>query len=144
MSEYKIQKVGAGNAEYDLQDYFSLKVKKIDGLAKCGAVKGVVKENFPESASADMYVNKVDGKVLYEETSFELTVIFTIDRYSNYLDFLDYLQGNEVYVKDTGRGIKARGWAIDAPDPTDNVESGGEYLETVIKFTNLYGNFEKI
>ena len=142
MSNYKIQKVIGTTNQLDIQDYFSLKVKSVSGMANIGAVKGVVKESYVDAAGERIYIHKVDGEILVDATEFSLEVLFLDSRYEKFLAFIEYLQGEEVYVIDTDRNIKVKGWALSATDPTDFVEDGNEYLLSTIKFTNVYGKFE--
>lgn len=144
MSNYKIQKVVGTTNQLDIQDYFSLKVKSVSGMANIGAVKGVVKESYVDAAGERIYIHKVDGEVLVDATEFSLEVLFLDSRYEKFLAFIKYLQGEEVYIIDTDRNIKVKGWALSATDPTDFVEDGNEYLLSTIKFTNVYGKFELI
>ena len=144
MSNYKIQKVIGTTNQLDIQDYFSLKVKSVSGMANIGAIKGVVKESYVDAAGERIYIHKVDGEVLVDATEFSLEVLFLDSRYEKFLAFIEYLQGEEVYVIDTDRNIKVKGWALSATDPTDFVEDGNEYLLSTIKFTNVYGKFELI
>lgn len=145
MSSYKIQKVGSTTV-YDIETQFGLKVKALSGLANQGKLKGVTTEEFADASGKNIHVFKnTNGSINRDSTNFTLEVFFDkSERYTKFRSLLNFMSGMECYLSDTDRGIKAKGWALEATEPTDFVERNNEYLLSTIKFENVYGDFETI
>lgn len=116
-------------------------VLEAKGLADYGKAKNIVTESYADGEGLRAWM-PIYG-VTREATDVTLKLLFTddggVNRYTQYDDFIAYVDDVVVWYWDSVRRRKVRLLFVEKSSPTENFHGSIEYIEAEVKFKNIDG-----
>lgn len=130
---------------YDIEENFSCRYVRVEGLSDDGNVKNVYTEEYAETEELRVYSPKT---ILHKNNEISLTLLFLANNNTNPYDvqdnerrFFEFIKGRKVEFHDNFRNRWVSLLLLNKPETVGEVLYGGSrYRQVKYTFKNIYGS----